>query len=81
MSLGVAAAGFGAFVFDLIVLRFMADKDNSPVSIHPEAGGHVYYIPIWIIGSLAMIGGVIAWLLGFGQGDVFDPANRSPSGF
>ena len=46
-AFAVFGAGFGAVVFDLIVLRFMADKQEySPIWIHPEAGGHVYFIPI-----------------------------------
>jgi hypothetical protein len=65
-AFAVFAAGFGAIVFDLIVLRFMADKQEcSPIWIHPEAGGHVYFIPIWIVGAIAIVASPIMWLGGF----------------
>jgi hypothetical protein len=59
------SAGVGAVVFDLVVLRFSADKqDCSPIWIHPQAGGHIYFIPIWILGAIAIVVGAGTWLFG-----------------
>jgi hypothetical protein len=64
-AFAVVTAGFGAVVVDLAVLRFMADKrESSPVWIRPDAGGHVWFIPVWILGAIAMVAGAGMWMFG-----------------
>ncbi|MFH1303384.1 MAG: hypothetical protein ABIK07_20150 [Planctomycetota bacterium] len=42
-------------LFD-VALRFFNDEaENS--SINPEAGGHIWFAPIWVVGILLLIFG------------------------
>ncbi|WP_298858689.1 hypothetical protein [uncultured Gimesia sp.] len=52
-ELAVIVAIVSAMLFDLF-LRFTNDETENP-SINPEAGGHIWFIPIWGVGILLLI--------------------------
>jgi hypothetical protein len=38
------------------------DGEASPALLHPDSGGHLWFIPIWIIGLAAGTFGAASWL-------------------
>jgi hypothetical protein len=40
----------------------MTNGEESQPLLHPDAGGHVWFIPIWIVGLIALGIGGVSWL-------------------
>lgn len=51
-ELAVIVSIIGAMLFD-VVLRFSNEESHNP-SIDPEAGGHVWFVPVWGVGLLLL---------------------------
>ena len=45
------------FVIDVAIRRPQGAKDL----FHPDDGGHFFFIPMWIIGIIAMVGYAFIW--------------------
>ena len=58
VTLSILTGGFVAAVVDII--GRIKSGEASPALIHPDAGGHVWFIPIWIVGVLIAIFAVLA---------------------
>jgi len=41
-------------------LDFFMRKNNENLWFHPRAGGHIWFIPVWLLGAIAVIGGIVA---------------------
>lgn len=56
-DLSMFIAIFSAMLVDAI-MRFTNDEVENP-GINPEAGGHVWFLPVWAVGIiLSIIGGL-----------------------
>jgi hypothetical protein len=57
---------FGASIGGLVAggIDFYLRSNNENAWFHPDGGGHIWFIPVWIIGAIAAIVGVIAALGG-----------------
>ena len=53
---GACAAG----LFDFIT-RVRSDEESSPL-LHPNAGGHVWFAPIWLVAVVVAVVTLLAWL-------------------
>ena len=53
--IGVSLGGLLAGATD-----FFMRKNNEGAWFHPAAGGHIWFIPIWVLGVIAIIGGIVA---------------------
>tara|TARA_R110002111_G_scaffold2705_3_gene17904 strand:+ start:32279 stop:32554 length:276 start_codon:yes stop_codon:yes gene_type:complete len=54
-ELAMFVAIVSAMLFD-VALRFFDDETENS-SINPEAGGHIWFVPIWGVGILLLIFG------------------------
>ncbi|QDV51787.1 hypothetical protein [Gimesia fumaroli] len=52
-GLAMLVAILCAMLFD-VFLRFTNDETETP-SINPEAGGHIWFAPIWVVGIILLI--------------------------
>ncbi|WP_417389596.1 hypothetical protein [Gimesia sp.] len=59
-ELAIIVATLSAMLFDLF-LRFTNDEVENP-GINPEAGGHIWFAPIWAVGILFLIIAGLAYL-------------------
>ncbi len=53
-------AALGALVLDLGMR--LRDGSNETPLLAPDAGGHIWFIPMWIWATCATIVGVLLWL-------------------
>lgn len=52
--------GIAVTVFDLN-LRRKNDEESAPI-IHPNAGAHIWFIPVWLLGIIGVGVGISMWL-------------------
>lgn len=52
-ELAVVVAALSAMLMD-VILRFTNDEVENP-GINPEAGGHIWFIPVWTAGIVFLI--------------------------
>jgi hypothetical protein len=45
--------GFGAAMLADVWMRFHSE-DCDRALIHPDAGGHVWFVPVWVMGIILM---------------------------
>jgi hypothetical protein len=55
-SIATLAGGLALVLFDLYH-RFR-NSGESLWLVHPDAGGHVWFMPIWIVGSILLAAGI-----------------------
>ena len=73
IAFGLAMASFSRnaslslLVGALVVLAFdlggrLRDGENTPAVLHPDAGAHVWFIPLWIIGLIVAGGTFLSYM-------------------
>jgi predicted membrane protein len=56
----VFGGALGAMVVD-IIMRLRDDNNEVPL-LAPDAGGHIWFIPLWLWAAVSTIIGFVAWL-------------------
>jgi hypothetical protein len=59
-TLAWLAGAASAIVFD-IIMRLRNKEEDAPI-IHPKAGAHIWFVPVWIIGLIVTVIGILSWL-------------------
>ncbi|MFM9961441.1 MAG: hypothetical protein ACKV2Q_09460 [Planctomycetaceae bacterium] len=52
-------AGVAVIAFD-INMRRKNSEVSAPI-VHPNAGGHIWFIPAWILGTAVVVVGIAMW--------------------